>query len=129
MNPNNNPIHPEKRSKRTRIALLLLIGPTALFIAVLALFSVVNLANANTGSVADCDPTLSTSQPAETPDSLFGESATAVPGQCELFDETTPLETAANVILYIGGAVSFLTWLPGLIIGIVLLATRPKTNY
>lgn len=31
-----------------------------------------------------------------------------------------------NIILYLAGIISTLTWLPGVIIGIVLLATRQK---
>lgn len=32
--------------------------------------------------------------------------------------------TIANIVLYLVGAVAVLTWLPGIIVGIVLLATR-----
>lgn len=39
-------------------------------------------------------------------------------------DETGPLKTIINVILFLIGVVVTLTWLPGVIVGIILLATR-----
>jgi hypothetical protein len=38
------------------------------------------------------------------------------------------LRTITNILLYLVGMVVVLTWLPGLIVGIVLLATRKKVN-
>lgn len=38
--------------------------------------------------------------------------------------DISPLKTIINVILFLIGAVVTLTWLPGIIVGIILLATR-----
>lgn len=41
------------------------------------------------------------------------------------FSTDVPLwKTIANVVLFLIGAVSVITWLPGIIVGIILLATR-----
>ncbi len=41
------------------------------------------------------------------------------------YDNTGLLRAFINIILYLLGLVGFLAWLPGLITGIVLLATPP----
>ena len=125
------PIEPEKTSKRKKLALLLILGPTALFVGALLLFAVVNwVSSATTEPQAACTPT--SAQTTQNTDgekvSLFADNA-AKDEDCSLFGETSPLQTAANIGLYIAGAISFLAWLPGLIIGIVLLVKKPKTTY
>jgi hypothetical protein len=89
---------PNKMTSRTKLALWLMIGPTALAVVTFILFATINLISA----------------------SLTSGSTS--------FGETTPLQTVANILLFLTGGISFLTWLPGLIIGIVLLATKPQTN-
>jgi hypothetical protein len=91
-----------KLDGRTKGALWLLIGPTALLILTFMLYAIINLISAG---VAEPAPVSS-----GTPDSLFAEDPAGT--------------TAANIILFLFGALGVLTWLPGLIIGIVLLATK-----
>lgn len=88
--PAGQPVPAVAASNNTRkaVALWLLIGPTALIIASIILFAIVNF-------VTD------------------GSSNSA-------------FHSVVNVILFLAGAVSTLTWLPGIIIGIVLLTTQKK---
>lgn len=75
--------------KRTKGALWLLIGPTALLIVVFFLYALLNWV---TGT-----------------------------------DITTTLETlrvALNAMLFIAGLISILVWIPGIVIGIILLVTK-----
>jgi hypothetical protein len=44
----------------------------------------------------------------------------------ELFGETPIWQTITNVVLFFTGAVSVIAWLPGIIGGIILLASRNK---
>ena len=124
------PLSPQKRSKRTKVALWLMIGPTALFVfALIVGIAVPALTNsARQSSAANCTTTQTTQSEAAT--SLFGENTnnnTASSNtDCQLFGESSPLETASSIFVFLSGAIVILTWLPGMIIGIVLLATRPK---
>lgn len=83
-----------KSKKQFVWALICLLGPTALIIVSVLLYAIVNFI---TASVAGTDT------------QGFNDS---------------PVRTISNVILFLIGAVSTLTWLPGIIVGIVLLATR-----
>ena len=89
---------PVNNRKRTILALWLMIGPTALLIVTFILFAIVNFIFSSTGIADDGD--------------LFGKQSV--------------LQTVVNVLLYLAGAITILTWLPGLIIGIVLLATKKR---
>ncbi len=40
--------------------------------------------------------------------------------------EASVIATIMNVILFLAGVVAFLTWLPGIITGIILLTTKPQ---
>lgn len=91
------PTAPNNR-KRTIIALWLLIGPTALIVSSVVLYAIANF--------------------------LFGAAAPTPDGA--MFGESNPVQKIINVILFLIGAISVAAWLPGLIIGIVLLATRKK---
>lgn len=75
--------------KRTKGALWLLIGPTALLIVVFFLYALLNWV---TG--ADITTTLET------------------------------LRVALNAMLFIAGLISILVWIPGIVIGIILLVTK-----
>lgn len=86
-----------KMSKRTIGALWLLIAPTVLIIFTFAAFAILNWIFNPT-----MWPTPDTSPFAPTPIGI----------------------TISNIILFITGVVGVITWLPGLIIGIVLLATK-----
>lgn len=77
------PATPKKR--RTGLALLLLIGPSALIIFAIILAAVSNF--------------------------IFGEAE-------------NPIRTIINVFVFLAGTVTILAWLPGIVIGIVLLAKK-----
>ena len=99
------PQQPKKRNGRTVAALWLMIGPTALFILSFILFAIINW--------------------------VAGAAAAPAPSPAEggsLFAESNAGSTIANVILFFSVGISALAFLPGLIIGIVLLATRPRTQ-
>lgn len=88
--------HPAKKhATHTILALWLLIGPTVLWILTFTISAVSNYA--------------------------FGA---AEPSNDSLFANPTPAQVAVNILTFLMGIVAFLTWLPGLIIGIILLATR-----
>ena len=99
--PAPNPINPLPAQKkhmagRTKLALWLMIGPTALLVVSFLLFAIVNFV-----------------------------ASTATPAPGELFAEQSAISPIVNVLLFLIGIVTIVTWLPGLIIGIVLLATKP----
>lgn len=80
-----------KKSHR-KLALLLLSGPTGLFILAFLLNLAANL--------------------------LYGATPQ---NSTELFASSNAFTTILNLIGYLAGTIAFLTWLPGLIIGIILL--------
>lgn len=90
--------HPAGMRTRTKLALWLLISPTALIIAVIFAFAIMNMV---------FNPTMW-----PTPDT-------------EMFAPTPIGITIANVVLFIAGAAAIISWLPGIITGIVLLTTKP----
>jgi hypothetical protein len=90
----------KKMAKRTKVALWLLIAPTAIIIVDLLLYSLMNWVF---------------STPASSPGS-------------ELFAAQTAGSVFTNSLLYILGVIGILAWLPGVIIGIVLLATPKNTK-
>lgn len=92
--PTETPPAPVKK-RRTGLALLLLIGPSALIILAIIIAAVSNFI-------------FSAAAPA-TGDALFNEH---------------PAHTIVNVVVFLMGAVSILSWLPGIIIGIILLAKK-----
>lgn len=83
-----------------RWALVCLIGPTALIIISVIAYAVVNFVTAS-------------ATPQAANDELFANQ----PFGINIF----------NIILYLAGATAALTWLPGIIAGIVLLALRRRT--
>jgi len=95
-------VQPQQRKMtgRTKTALWLMIGPTALMIMTFLGYALINLAFATTTA------------------SSVTESAP--------FGEQSVVQTVANVLLFLVAAITFMTWLPGLIVGIVLLATPKK---
>lgn len=90
------PVGPKKMTGRTKLALWLMIAPTGLFIAAFIL----NIIGSIVGVAVD-EPSSST-----------------------MFNSPVAGQVALNVLGFIAGAVAFLTWLPGLITGIVLLTTK-----
>lgn len=87
-----------KRNPRTITGLILVIGPTALIMLTFLLYAVVNFFTASTTGNSGGD----------------------------LFGETNPMSAFVNVILFILGTLGVVAWLPCLIIGIILLATKKK---
>lgn len=85
---------PQKSHKK--LALWLIIGPSALFILAI-LLSILSGFIFN-GSASDGD----------------------------LFGDTSPLKSIVNIFFFLSMLISIITWLPGLIIGIVLLAKQSK---
>ena len=91
----------KRLTKRTKVAILLIIGPTLLIAISVILFGFVNLI---------FNPTFW-----PTPDT---ESIT-----------NTPLGiTIVNVCFFVVGATGIISWLPGLIIGATLLLKHPKDS-
>lgn len=82
--PTTQPTPASTNARRTKVALWLLIGPSALFVGTIILYVVTNL----------------------------------------IFPDASAIKVIVNIILYLAGVVTILTWLPGIIIGIILLATR-----
>ena len=98
--PNETP-HRKKLAKRTKVALLLIIAPTLMIAFALFSFSILNLI---------FNPTFW-----PTPDT---EAVT-----------NTPLGiTILNVLFFAIGGAGIVAWLPGIIIGAVLLAKKPTNN-
>ncbi|HMH70325.1 MAG TPA: hypothetical protein VK502_02910 [Candidatus Saccharimonadales bacterium] len=88
------PVELPKKSHK-KLALILLIGPTALLIVAILGSAI---ANVLAGS-PEPDPSTG----------LFAEN---------------PVKVVTNVILFLVGTITVITWLPGIIIGIVLLAKK-----
>ena len=88
------PVAPKK--SRKKLALLLIIGPTALLILAIIITAFSNL--------------------------LFNTQV----NEGELFEQVPVGKTILNIFTFLFGAVAILTWLPGLIIGIILLAKQSK---
>lgn len=86
----------KKRNGRKIAGIVLLVTPSALILGAIILYAVLNFALAST----------------KQSDTLSGTQS--------------PVVTAANVLLFLLGALSTLAWLPCLIIGIILLATQKK---
>ena len=97
---NTIPVRRMQPSVRKKIAVWLMIGPTALFVVTFILY-VIALAFADT-------------PPADTSGALF-----ATP---------SPLVTFADIVLLAVTVIAMLTWLPAMVIGIVLLATKKRAT-
>lgn len=86
-----------KTNKKKLIwGLICLLGPTLLLVITIFTYAVVNFLIADTAQSSS-----------------------------ELFT-TSPLGATFNILMFLVGALVILTWLPGIIAGIVLLATRRK---
>ncbi len=87
-----------KNRKQTIWGIILLAGPTALFIITFLLFAINNY--------------------------MFSAYALQSSGE---FANVGIVQTTINILAFLFGVVAFITWLPGVIIGIILLATRTKS--
>ncbi len=107
-----------KMSTRTKVGLWLIIGPTALYIVLVIVFAIVNWVLLSTPSATPyCDTAYSVQE------GIYGDGCASTPS-----DSVGIIRTILNVVLFLGAALAFISWLPGLIIGIVLLATAPKNK-
>jgi hypothetical protein len=88
---------PKKQDGRKIAGILLVAGPTVLIVLSVMLYALVNF--------------------------IF---SSIPPSSDDLFSNTSPAQSIANIILFSLGTTGFITWLPALIIGIILLATRKK---
>lgn len=97
MNPEHSPYQQPQapvRKSHKGLALAFLIGPTALFVGALIC-----------GAIAMQLPAASVDE--------FG-----------MADADSPVKTALNVLAFAFGSIGVLTWLPGVIIGIILLVRK-----
>lgn len=92
--PGELPQTPKKSHKV--LGLILLLGPTAFIILSILLYAVIN----------------------------FIFSSTAQPSADSLYSNSSPVQAILNIFLFLAGAVGTLLWLPGIIIGIILLAKK-----
>ncbi len=101
--------------------LICLLGPTALLVVSLLLYAIINFIFAATSPVvpANCPPSGADSI-------MMGACATENIDQTGATGAQGPLKVILNVTLFLVGAVATLTWLPGIIGGIILLATRTR---
>lgn len=111
--------HRKKISGRTKLALGLIIGPTVLIALSLILFFATN--------------TPSGPLPTTVPDACTApltDGLASVQNDCttSLFGQTTASESFLNTVLLIITGVGIASWLPGLIIGFVLLAKKPRAT-
>jgi ABC-type glucose/galactose transport system permease subunit len=96
MNPTTH--HSKRHRDGRKIAgILLVAGPTSLIVLTIFLYAFTNFIFAGAPSSSD---------------NLFGDSS--------------PMQAILNIIFFALGATGVITWLPGLVIGIILLATRRK---
>lgn len=86
---------PVNNHKRVVLALWLMIGPTALIIVTIILYTLSNF--------------------------IIGSGSGS-----GMFNQPSPLQSVINILLFLVGTIVVITWLPGLIAGIILLATRKK---
>lgn len=105
-----------KRTNHLKLVwgLVCLIAPTALIIISLLFYAVFNFVfSTGAPSSTEC-PTI---------DGIV-QGANCFPADDSLFGESNLARTITNVILFIVGVFSVLTWLPGIIVGIILIANR-----
>lgn len=85
---------------KTAWGIICLVGPTALVLISIVAYFILHFATGGTWQYAH--------------------------GDSELFPDPPLIRTIGTILLFIVGAIASLTWLPGIIIGIVLLATRRR---
>lgn len=90
-----------QRSNKLKLVwgLICLLGPTAIIILAIFVYAMVNFISGSMSNPNSSD---------------------------ELFGNTSPIHSVMNVVLFLVGGLSVVVWFPGIIIGIILLATRKK---
>lgn len=89
---------PQRRNARKITAIWLLVGPSALIVFSILAYAIANAIFMNTASSDSTE--------------LFGQQPVGA--------------TIVNIALFIIGTVSVVTWLPGIVIGIILLTTKGR---
>lgn len=94
-------VSPHRKANKQKLVwgLICLIGPSALFVISILGYALMNFI------------AISTAPP-------------AVEG--ELFGQEPTWKPIVNILLFLTGLITVLTWLPGIIVGIILLSTRKK---
>lgn len=88
---------PAPKKSHKKLALFLLLGPTALLLLAVLLYAVSNFVS-------------SAGQPAANSE--------------ELFAQPSPISAILNIFIFFLGVVGVIAWLPGVIIGVVLLSKK-----
>lgn len=109
-----------KLSKQKVAGLWLLIAPTVIIIVALLIAAVVNWTGVGTHTTTTCDSSATATDSSGITRSYDSVCAT------DLFGKQSTATTAVNVVLYVIGILAGIAWLPGIIIGIILLATSRK---
>lgn len=89
-----------KNQQRLLWGVVCIVGPGLLFVAVIFIYSLLNLATVSNTPVS--------------------------PTETDLFTQASPGRTAANLILYLVGTLTAIAFIPGAIIGVILLSKRRK---
>ncbi len=112
-----------KRSNTNKLrwGLICLIAPTALIIISLVLYALVNFIFSATAGMQS-QPYAVDCTGSEVSGACLSEPQTSQ--EAQLFNGSGIGRTIANVALFLVSALSVATWLPGIIVGIVLLANR-----
>ena len=114
MQPTYQPPQPINDLESTRRAnkklliwgLVCLVGPTALFVISIVLYAIVHV-------ILSANAPVSAPSSVDTPAPLFT-------------DAPSPITTITNIVLFLIGTIGTIAWLPGIIVGIILLAKRKK---
>ncbi|HEU5121865.1 MAG TPA: hypothetical protein VFT59_03385 [Candidatus Saccharimonadales bacterium] len=99
--PNEQAIPPSQMPKQKKspkkLALLFLVGPTVLILIAISIAAISNLTNSTTQSA---------------------------PASGELFGDANPISAVLNVVVFLLGALGIFMWLPGIIIGVILMLNK-----
>lgn len=98
--PAYQPASAVRTPRRKITGIWLLVGPTVLLIFSIAAYAIANFA--------------------------FNSSLSMDGGSGELFGQQSIAITITNIALFITGTIGVIAWLPGIIIGIVLLTTQKQ---
>ncbi len=111
-----------KRSNHLKLVwgLVCLIAPTAIFIGALLLYAVSNFIFSGMAPASEPCPS--------GPGSIASGICRADTEDPALFAQDSPVKSIINVFIWLAGLLSVLTWLPGIIVGIILLATRKEVH-
>ena len=119
----------KRMNTRTKLALWLIVSPTLLFILSFSTYGLVNhfTSQPNQSAVdnSECQKAQDMAGPGT---DIFCGDPTADPQEEAFFSATSITKTPLNAGLFVITLVAFVSWLPGLSGGIVLIATKPRTT-